>query len=93
MRRKQWGTLLLGVLSLAADCFAAGIQYLDRRYVYGDPPEGIAEMVHFLLRMGCSQRVWRYWWCFCCWYSGKNKDTAGIFCPYCLKKEKIPWKN
>ena len=47
MRRKQWGTLLLGVLSLAADCFAAGIQYLDRRYVYGNPPEGIAEMVHF----------------------------------------------
>lgn len=59
MRRKQWGTLLLGVLSLAADCFAAGIQYLDRRYVYGNPPEGIAEMVHFfcsvwVVRSGCG---------------------------------------
>lgn len=52
MRRKQWGTLLLGVLSLAADCFAAGIQYLDRRYVYGNPPEGIAEMVHFFALYG-----------------------------------------
>ena len=41
MRRKQWGTLRLGVLSLAADCFAAGIQYLDRRYVYGNPPYGL----------------------------------------------------
>lgn len=28
MRRKQWGTLLLGVLSLAADCFAAGVAVL-----------------------------------------------------------------
>lgn len=52
MRRKQWGTLLLGVLSLAADCFAAGIQYLDRRYMYGNPPEGIAEMVRFFAPYG-----------------------------------------
>ena len=90
MRRKQWGTLLLGVLSLAADCFAAGIQYLDRRYVYGNPPEGIAEMVHFfapygLFAAGVAALV--VFGLFCGrWYSGKNKDTAGIFCPYCLKK-------
>lgn len=40
MRRKQWGTLLLGVLSLAADCFFAP---------YGLFAAGVAVLVVLLL--------------------------------------------
>ncbi len=52
MHREQWIVLLLGICALAADGFAAGIQYLDRRYVYGMPPEGVWEMFRFLAPYG-----------------------------------------
>ena len=52
MQREQWIVLLLGICALAADGFAAGIQYLDRRYVYGMPPEGVWEMFRFLAPYG-----------------------------------------
>lgn len=52
MHRKQWIILLLGVCAIAADGFTAVIQYLDRRYVYGMPPEGVWEMLQFLAPYG-----------------------------------------
>lgn len=52
MFRKRGLVLLIGLLSLAADGFAALIQYLDRRYVYGDPPNGFWELLYFLAPFG-----------------------------------------
>lgn len=52
MFRKQGIVLLIGLLSLVADGFAALIQYLDQRYVYGNPPDGFWEILHFFAPFG-----------------------------------------
>ena len=52
MHREQWIVLLLGICELEVAASDDRIQYLDRRYVYGMPPEGVWEMFRFLAPYG-----------------------------------------
>lgn len=47
MNRKQWITILIGFLSLLADGFAAVINYLDYRLVYGNTFGTVGSVVLF----------------------------------------------
>ncbi|WP_295217777.1 hypothetical protein [Ruminococcus sp.] len=47
MNRKQWIAVLIGFLSLLADGFAAAVNYLDYRLVYGNTFGTVGSVVLF----------------------------------------------
>lgn len=47
MNRKQWTAILIGLLSLLADGFAAVINYLDYRLIYGNTFDTVGSVVLF----------------------------------------------
>lgn len=47
MNQKQWIAILIGFLSLLADGFAAAVNYLDYRLVYGNTFGTVGSVVLF----------------------------------------------